>query len=537
MKDSLARRLFLLLAIVAGLALFAVLVPRLVKFGQYAVYALGYRYQIDYDEGINMHAALLVSQGRSPYTPLDPHSFVSAPYPPLFYLFAAVPLRWTGPDFTGGRLISLLAAVGTGLLIGAMAGHGRRRWPIGILCTAFFLALGPTYVWGPLYKNDFPAILLTVAGLALVQFLAGRGRAVYWAAPVFALAAFTKQTALIGPAAAALYLLLRDAYAAGAPAPGHSRLRTYWRGLRTWPAWRRALGLGLLSAGAIVGPFLLADLLLDHNLYLHVITYQQLPWHFSKLVENLNRLWTIYPYFVVLALAAFVYLLARKCSRLYLSYMLVAAAAMLISNGYEGGNFNHLLDFYPPFLLLIGAMLGDLWETALAPGAAGRREEGASGLPGAPGPAVTGERLARYILLVAALAAWLWQGLHMAPPTSWYRGLPSDDEAAQMARIQQLIESTPGPVFSEDVGIMLLAGKDFAYEDPSTFSPMARAGIWDDSVLADKFERGYFQLVLLEYDITGIDSGLRWTDRLFRALKDNYQLLYRDWLYSYVPRR
>jgi hypothetical protein len=106
-----------------------------------------------------------------------------------------------------------------------------------------------------------------------------------------------------------------------------------------------------------------------------------------------------------------------------------------------------------------------------------------------------------------------------------------------MARIQMLVESTPGPVFSEDVSILLFAGKAFEYEDPSTFSPLARAGIWDDSVLAEKFASGYFDLVLLEYDITGIDSGLRWTDRLFQSLKENYTLLYRDWLYSYVPRR
>jgi hypothetical protein len=528
-RDFVTRRLFLLLALLAGLALLVVLAPRVVEFGQYAAYTLRYRYQIDYDEGINMHAALIVSQGGSPYTPLDPNSFTSAPYPPLFYLLAALPLRWTGPDLAGGRLISLLAAVGTGVLIGVMAGQGRRRWPIGILCTAFFLSLGPTYVWGPLYKNDFLAIFFSVAGLAWVQFRAGRGRAVYWAAPLFALAAFTKQTALIGPAAASLYLLLRDAYDAGDPAPNRSRLRTYGRGLRTWAAWRRAVVLGLLSAGAILIPFFLIDLLLGHNFYLHVITYQQLPWHLSKLVENLGRLWRIYPYFVVLAFAGLVYLLARKRSRLYPAYFLVTTAAMIISNGYEGANFNHLLDFYPPFLLLIGAMLGDLWDAAV---------ERPAGVP-APAPATleARERLASRLLLVAVMAAWLWQGLHMAPPTSWYRGLPSDEEAGQMARIQMLVESTPGPVFSEDVSILLFAGKAFEYEDPSTFSPLARAGIWDDSVLAEKFASGYFDLVLLEYDITGIDSGLRWTDRLFQALKENYTLLYRDWLYSYVPRR
>ncbi len=509
------------LAAVLALALLGALMPRLVEFARYSWYALHYRYQIDYDEGINMHAALLISQGRSPYTPLDPNSFISAPYPPLFYILAAIPLRRTGPDFTGGRLISLLAAVGVGALIGAMVGRATRKWPLGLLCAAFFLSLGPIYVWGPLYKNDFPAIFCTVAGLSLVQFLAGRGRAVYWAAPVFALAAFAKQTALIGPAAAGLYLLLRDAYDLGA-APSRSRWPAYWRGLRAWPAWRRALALGLLSAGAILLPFLALDLLLDHNLYLHTITYQQLPWHFAQLVQNLNRLWSIYPYLVILAAAAFVYLLLRRRSRLYPAYFLVTVAAMIVSNGYEGANFNHLLDFYPPFFLLIGAMLGDLWDRAWVPAPARRSRRG---------------RIVALVLFLLAAGTGLWQALHMAPPTSWYRGLPSDEEADQMARVELLIRSTPGPVFSEDTGILLLAGKEFEYEDPSTFSPMARAGIWDDSILAAKFERGYFHLVLLEYDITGIDSGLRWTDRLFRALKENYELLYRDWLFSYVPKR
>jgi len=495
LKDFLFRHFWLWLAIVAGIVLFGVLLTRVWALAHYSWFVAHYPFQIDYDEGVNLHAAWLLSQGQSIYIPLDPNRFVSAPYTPLYYLLVALPLRWTGPALEWGRLLSLLATLGTAALLGGMAARATRRWPIGLLCALFYLALSPVQFWACLYKQDMLAILFTVAGLYVVQRWTDH-RAVYWAVPLFALAFFTKQTALIGPAVGSLYLLV------------HGLFVTTGR-QRGWAAWRRAGLFALVSAAAIALPFLLLDLLLQHNLYLHAFTYQRLPWVLERLLKNLNKLVSLYPYLIGLDLVAAAYLVYRRKALLYPLYLVVTTGAILVANGIEGANYNLLLDIFSPLCLLFGALLGELWDM---------RQHGA----------------ARVVLLLTTLTL-LWQGLHLSPLESWYNPLPTPERGARMEIIRNLLANSPGPMLSEDVGLLLLAGHAVEYDDPSTFSPLARANVWDDRVLAEKISARYYTLIILYYDITDLTGAIRWSPRVFQALKESYQVQYRDVLFIYRP--
>lgn len=485
------------LAAIAAAVLLALLLGQCVEFVRYTMAVLQFPYQIDYDEGVNLHAAWLLSQGKPIYTPLDPNYFVSAPYTPLYYLLAALPLIGREPAFEGGRLISLFATIGIALLVGEMVRQAGRSWPAGILSALFLLALAPMQVWGLLYKQDMLAILFTVGGLYVVQRWGERRRAFYWAVPLFALAFFTKQTALVGPPVATLYLLVHD-------------LRTTPGGWRTWPAWRRATGFGLASAAAIVIPFLLLQFLFLPNLYLHVFGYQQLPWSLERLLKNLTKLAQNYPYLLGVSLFGAGYLLWQRRGLLGPLYLLGATVTVLIANGIEGGNYNLLLDIFPPLALLMGTLLGELW--------ARRRRWPAAAM------------------LLLALLVLIWQALHLAGPTLWYRGLPNEELTSRYAEIERLLQSTPGPILSENIGVLLRTGHEVEYDDPSTFSPLARAGIWDDRILADKISSRYYRLILLSYDITNLDKAIRWSPQVFQAMKTHYELLYPDALFIYRPR-
>src|SRR4051794_13642617 len=199
----------------AGVALAVLLwqlVPRLGLFVEFNQTVLRYPWTIDYDEGVNIGSAYLLSQGQNPYGP-NHDGFVSTPYPPIHTVLGALILRVGGISLLGGRLLSLVATLATALLaawlVACEAGQRFAGLLGGLLAAALFLALGPTIVWASFYKQDMLALALGLAGLCWIARWPA-GRRVYGALPWLVLAVYTKQTAVTAPLAAILYLLWRD---------------------------------------------------------------------------------------------------------------------------------------------------------------------------------------------------------------------------------------------------------------------------------------------------------------------------------------
>src|SRR5205823_11582547 len=96
------------------------LLPRVYIFVMAGIARVGWPWQIDYAEGVNINAAYLLSQGHNIYHPNGPDGFISVPYPPLFFLLTA-PSQLGGPSFAVGRAISLVSTVVVALLIAYMA--------------------------------------------------------------------------------------------------------------------------------------------------------------------------------------------------------------------------------------------------------------------------------------------------------------------------------------------------------------------------------------------------------------------------------
>jgi hypothetical protein len=485
-----------LLGLGAGLLLAVLLLSRLWSFVGYVRVVFDYPYQIDYDEGINLHAAWLLSQGQAVYAPFTPDHFVSALYTPLFYFLSSITLHWTGPSLEVGRLIILVSTVGIAIVLALLTANATHCWPAGVLSGLFFLALSPVYVWANLYKQDMLAVFFTVAGIYTVQRLIG-SRFLYAAAVPFALAFFTKQTALVGPATACLYLLARDSLSSP-------------RGLRTWQGWHRAVILAGSTAAAILIPFALLDVLTGHDLWVHVLTPRKFPWIADRLVKNLTKLASVHPYLIGLAAAVAAYLSYRRWHLLFPIYLLVATGAILLANGYRSANYNMLLDVFPPLCLLAGTIVGEAWNRRRMPLMAG--------------------------VLVGALILLSWQALNLSSPDSWYHGLPDATRGREMSIIENFVATSRGPILSEDVGTLIRAGKDTDYDDPYAFSALAKAGAWDDSALAAKIKAHYYTFILLDYDITDLSGALRWSPKVFQAMKDNYEVLYRDFLFTYKPK-
>src|SRR5688572_21600027 len=231
--------------------LLLLLAPRLWQFVELGATRAVWPWQLDFVEGINLNATLQLAEGRNIYRINGPEEFISAPYTPLYHILT-LPFAWlSGPSLTGGRIITLLSTLGiAALLVYIVRGVTRLWWPgLWSICPALvsgalWLSLGPTIVWSTFYKQDITAMMLDLGGLAVIVS-GSAGRRVYWAALLFALAFFTKQSAITGAAATGIWLLVRD--------------------------WRLGLRFGLILGAMVLVPFLVGNALLRGGLWEHWI--------------------------------------------------------------------------------------------------------------------------------------------------------------------------------------------------------------------------------------------------------------------------
>jgi hypothetical protein len=323
---------------------------------------------------------------------------------------------------------------------------------------------------------------------------------------MFALAFYTKQTALAGPGAAALYLLLRD-----------------WRvGLR----WCGVMAL------AVIVPFVALDIATGHWFYLKMVDYHSLPLSrvtLGRLLEfafwedqwplivaavgyGLIRLWEV--------------LNAKREKRAagapsLIALFILAAFATLPTGAVIGADHNHLLMSG----LAISAGTGGLLAWTLV-----RLEAGRDNL------------LARVVAPVALLLVLIHATMTSAP-SLWYGpdlGMPGVAEQEQLRKIVLNVRQNPGSVFfADDPGILALAGKETPYDDPFTMTALAPQGRWDESAYVRMLREGKFGLLVLSCDVISKPDLCRadtLTPGVKDAIRDGYQLLFRDVFFTYAPK-
>ena len=485
------------------------LLPRLIIFAQTSLSLLTWSWQFDYTEGINLNDTIQLAAGRNIYRHNGPEGFLSAPYPPIFYILNA-PLSWlVGPQLWPGRAISLLATLAIAGLIGYIVwktkdeGYvGSPRWfvvrpssalPSGIMAGALWLSLSPVMVWAAMYKQDMVALAFGLGGVAWALTYT-QGRRLYVAAVFFALAFYTKQSPITAAAATTLWLLLRD----------------FRSGLRF---------MGVLAALILV-PFGVGNLLLRGGLWEHLIGNHALPWNADGFWKALRRLQAEYLPLIVwgvggLAGAVIGFFTRQEGLRSKLAspwtlvalYALIAWTFTLVQTGYEGANYNHLLDGLLSLCLLAGFSMRGVLRRLSA-----QRVE-----------AIAGAALMA-VLLVAQVVLF-------KHPHTWYSGAwPSPERDADMRSLSRLVAITPGYIHSEDGHLLLSNGHTVLYEDGSTFGPLGKLDRWDDSTLTRMFQERRFALVLLQH------GSKRLTPNSLAAFSENYTLKYRSDIDTYEPK-
>lgn len=532
------------------------------RFAAHSQAALNLPYPLDGQEGTLLSEARLVRAGEALYQPLRPDRVIGAPYPPLHYLALAavepardpaspLPNITQEPVFQAGRLVSLGAMLGIALLLGLAVWRIGGSLLIGLVAVCLWLAFPPVQLWATRIKPDPLALLLTAAGvLAMACYLSkprGASRGSAWlgsygllllAAAAFALAFFTKQTTVAAPAASGLTLLLIG----NGPAPPRmgGRLRWLlafaWQHLTAPPLLIFAGSYALLVAMAWLG----LDLATGGQFTYHVWGLHPPEWWtFPRFRRYLNLLLTsIWP-LGGLAAAAFVLALGRmrlagkpsdpgNPTTPAAAFVFCACYALLgtltvLAAGTAGSHHNHLLE---PQLALSLAGCSVAGAATMRLGLHLGRRQGQ--------PTLT---LPHALVSLAALVLLLTQLWTLRERPTWYGG-EFDMERQNRTRFIQLIMSQSGEVLADDVGLLVAAGRPLRYNDPATMGPAIRTGLWDQSTLLSEVAARRFSLILMPFDTaeTDVDPSGRWSPEFITTLKQHYQLLYRDVIFSYVPK-
>lgn len=483
----LALHLFLVTFLVAGA----------VAFYYQAGIALKTDGEIDYGEGIVMWQAANVTEWTKAFHPVENYPHNVFHYPPLFHLVSRFVNRFTGNLLVAGRLTSILSLIGTCLIAALLTIRvlPTAREPIARVMAALvagtLIFMTPMWYWATLMRVDALAIFLSVSGVALFV-LARRKRALGFVAfALFVAAVYTKQTSLAGPAACLLLAYVEKP--------------------------RYAIQLLVFSVSLGLAVLLLLHLATDGLFLRHIITYNQNPYHLTGLLNKLGR--HAAPIAVPLFFAftfpvAMLYrrmrhglgkyetirlILTRsdfeRCVLVVGLYFLLAAALAAATISKVGAFDNYYLEMDVAMCLLSGLFVGWLL----------RRD---SFRP-------TRRHLIQQIVVLVLFVIATFNNREMA---SWLRSVYKNPPVDYSPEVVKFLKTLPGPVYSEDMVVLMQAGKEVPAE-PAIITALAMDGKWDERGFVERIRRGEFNAIVIRYSL---QNDQRFSKGVVDAINERY---------------
>ncbi len=452
------------------LATAVVLAQGLARFVDKARDFLASPWSRDYGEGCVLAMVQLLAERGTYFPDMRDYPLVHGNYPPVF-----IALNWPlyalfGPSLFFPRLLSVLA---TALLLGALFLLLDRL--LGDRLTAGFLSLSlltPWFVqtWAGLGRVDMLACLLSLLGLLFWERdreEAGGRR--YRAFPLFWLAFFTKQNALLAPAAILLHAWLEDR-----------------RELR------RALPAFLLPLLALLG---LLVAVTGGLAFRHLVTYTAAAeYEWSRMVESYREFFLITWPAQALIVAGLV--LAGRAvlagpGRAFVFYWLLNLLA-LATIAKAGAAQNYFIEPWLATLLLTGIALRAL---------------------GARFPAAPAWSPAFVLAVVLAASYTRWEANRLP------QAIRSPERALDFVALTQAVRETEGPILSENLSVLVVNGKRVLVE-PFGLLQLTRKGYLSPDRVVRDCERGFFALVITEHRLREVPGLAECLDRRYYAWKD-----------------
>ena len=455
-----------------GLVL-ALLLWHLCQYIGFVVHVLPLPFSIDYGEGIVMQQAMLIPGPRM-YGDIDTYPYIVFHYPP-FYHFTVHVIAALGFDMLWvGRLLSVLATVATAVLISGLVFYAvcfTARREIALVAAAIAGLTVFTYLpvvqWSPLVRVDTLAVALSFAGVYLMV-LAPRHPALFNAAALaFVLAIYTKQTMIAAPAATFAVLWLREPKSVARPIAFGIALSLATLAYLSWQTGGGFLRhILLFNINRFSVPTLLRSLQLvgNYGFYLALVVIFGLVEGWRQLRDPRGG----HP------APAIRQQLRHSDAALVLLIFIAyfgASTAMLVTLGKTGGNVNYFIEWMCVWSVLIGLVVGRALHAVFSPATLPARARALWPVP---------------ILLILQL-------LHIPMPDPSV--LDSASERHEMDQLFRMIQVARKPVLSDDMVLLLRAGKQVPLE-PAIFAELASVGRWDQAKLLDLINTHAFAFIV-----------------------------------------
>lgn len=487
---------------------------------------LGFPYQLDAEEGFLHQQALDLERGASIYTPITTEPYLVGNYPPVYPAMVAGLLR--GGGLTGLRAGRLVVAVAGALALLFLFGAARvasGRWTPALLAPLLLVVSYEFHNWAPFCRVDLPALAFTLAGILVFASASSNGGLIF-SALLFVLAAYTRQTAILAPAACIVALVLSDR-----------------RELGWFLVPYLVLGLGLFGA---------FNTMLDGEPWRHLVLYNRNEMDWSVLPSILkNEIWFFYRWWIVAAVGSAIVAMGLNLHR----------DPRALRPGELSPRHRRRLDwFFPVYFLLSSLSLAAFAKSGSAPNYAleplaatalltahslGKLSQAAgAGIPGRG-------RWARTVLALTSIA--LFVHAFRIVPALWERTLPPNAQVQRLARFLDarsvgwamfsspnpdeaeklrgdqavaLLREAPGDVMSELPIVAIAAGKPVLFQ-PFIMSRLAREGQWDETAFVAGLREGRYSVILTTQDLRDVRRGIvlaRYTPAMAEAILERYEL-------------
>jgi len=471
--DSKGVSLFIRLLFV--LALIAACLGLLIHCVQY----LGFAYPLDDGEGFVLNQAKIISQGRSPYPPINIKPFIVTNYPPLFITLLALLVKVFGVKLTLGRYISFFSGLAILYLVYlACTGRRLKRTGISSFVGPGLLAASPVmYFWMPLCRIDIFANFLSLAAIYLAWRYKDSKR-LYLSLPLLWAALYIRQSSVEGLIVISVYLFLQ-------------RRNEFWRYLL------------LYIAGAVVLSGV-CFLVFGPEFFKHVVIYTRTKWYAVRLLATYEVIFKGMLLPTAIGIFAAWELRKNKESSIWVYYLIVGFLMTLLA-GKVGSDQNYFLPMFIPQAIVIGIWAAEILNSPVQ----WKVKNG-------------------FLLLMAGLV--LFMGFVIGDRELSFT--PSKAVAYNGQQLVEIIRSFKGQVLVEDEGLTLLAGREVIY-NPFIMNELNKEGLWDQTPFVESIRNAEYDLIVLRFnvfdknnedtaelgDMAGWD---RFSPEMEQAVRENY---------------
>jgi hypothetical protein len=407
-----------------------------------------------------------------------------------------------------GRLISFFSTIISAVVIGLIVGTvipGKQKLTAVFASTGVFLIIPYVLEWAPLFRIDMFGLMLSLTGLYLIIKNPEDLKNLVFAAALFILSTYTRQSfGLAAPLAAIIYTFTANK--------------------------RKGITLALMySLGGLV-LFAFINGLTDGAFFFHIITANINAFNWVVVMNYVRDIWAKMPLIVVFF---GLYLIAGwRHSRTYrfLAPYLIAGSLGALTIGKIGSNVNYLVELSAGFALLAGIALGlftnyyDIPEDELSNFGFPKEH-----LP-EPEHVLPGVRKKLWLNLAMFLAVGLSLTFQLAGLTrsSLFGPIVNRQDRFRQANnfdfmIEKIMDATKnGPVLADEFMAILPENGITLYLQPFAMTQLSNTGLWDQSRFIEEITNRKFPLILIHHFNFYPVYLERWSDGMLTAIFENY---------------